>query len=160
MAKQLTISDYNECWYVPGSLHIVDLIHPENGLTLHYKKDEAAVVSEKPGAKRMLFDDAVKQIEVAEAARYIKPVSEVREADFTYALGVLPPGGWKTARGVESFRMIERTSGNITQIFARCGERYFTLSDRYSLPAEEIADRVGAYIADHPVASPQEHFSV
>jgi hypothetical protein len=160
MAEQLTISDYSECWYVPGSLSIVDVIHPGTGLTLHYKKDEAAVHETNPGAKRMPFDEACKLISAEEAKRFIKPVSEVREADFMYALEVLPPGDWKSRRGVESFKMIERTCGDLTAIFAQCGKRYFTMTDRYSLSAEDIADRVGDYIAEHPVAEPKEYFTL
>lgn len=160
MSKPITISDFKDCYYVPGELHIYDLIHPTTGLTLHFKKDEAAVKADKPGVVRMPFDDAMAQISEKQRAAYVKPVSEIRQEDFTYALEVLPPVGWRSARGVESFKMSERTCGNITGIFARCGDRFFAMSDSITLPAEEIADRVGAYIAEHPVAEPKAHFTL
>jgi len=158
MAKELTIEDCTDCWYVNGDLNVVDVIHPESGLTWCFKEDAAGVQARHPGAVRMAFDDALKSIDALQTARFVKPVSEVSEEDFTYALEVLPPSDWKSWLGVESFKMIERTCGSITQIFARCGDRYFTLADRYSLPASEIADRVGAYLREHPVANPQPYF--
>ena len=156
----MSISDCTECWYVPGSRHIVDVIRPDTGRTHFSGRSADDVQRGNPGAQRMSLDEAVKLVEVAEAKRYVKPVSEITRADYWYALEVLPPADWKRRKGVESFKMSERTCGMITQIFAQCGERYFTLSDQCTVTADEIADRVGAYIAEHPVAAPQQHFSL
>lgn len=154
------MTQYSECYYVPGSLHIVDVINPSTGLTQFGKKDAAEVAAEAPNAVRMSFDVALEQIDAAQTAAFVKPVSEIREADYWYALEVLPPVGWKSSRGVESFKMSERLCGNITSIFAQCGKRWFTLTDRCTLSADEIADRVGAYIKQNPVAAPAEHFKL
>ena len=153
-----TISECKEVWYVPGALHVVDMIDPETGLTWCNGRDEAEVLSIHPEAKRTSLEDASKQISVAEAFRYVKGVSEIRRSDYWYALEVLPPMGWKTARGVESFKMSEWTCGTITQIFAQCGPRYFTLANRFTLSADEIAGMVADYIAAHPEPEPAKHF--
>lgn len=155
-----TLNECTECWYVPGELHMVDVIVPETGLTWCMGRDEASVKADHPEAQRMAIEYACEQIDAAVSAKYVKPVSEIREADFNYALDVLPPVSWTSRRGVESFKMSERDCGLITGIFARCGDRYFALADKITLPAEVIAERVGAYIAAHPVANPQERFKL
>lgn len=148
--RKLPLEAFTECWYVPGETHIVDLIHPDDGLTLHYYEDAEALRGRYPAAKRMSCDDAWTAIDTAAQVRYRKDVSEVSEERFMDALNVLPPVGWTTRNGVESFRISERLWGNITDIFAQCGTRYFTLTDDIRLPAEVIAARVHAFIAAHP----------
>lgn len=69
--------------------------------------------------------------------------TEITPEKWEYALCVLPPVGWKSARGVESFKMSERLSGNITAIYARIGDRCFTYNDSIFTSAEVIAERVG-----------------
>ena len=70
------------------------------------------------------------------------------------ALNVLPPVGWTTKAGVESFRISERIWGNITDIYARLGNRYFKLADDIRLPASTVAERVAAFAADNTTAVP------
>ena len=151
--RKLSYEAFTECWYVPGETHIVDLIHPDDGLTLHYHEDAVAVRGRYPGAERMSCDDAWKLVDTAALERYRKDVSEVTEERFMDALNVLPPVGWTTKAGVESFRISERLSGNITDIYARLGERYFKLSDDISLPAGVIAERIAAFVAAHPACT-------
>lgn len=153
-----SISDCREVYYVPGSLYLEDLIHPETGLTVYSGRDEAAVLAKSPEAKRMPIDDAVRQIDVAEAFKCIQPVSEIRSKDYWYALEVLPPDDFRKVDGVESFKLAERTRGAFTEIFAECGERYFTLTNRFTMPAREIAKQVRDYIAAHPIAEPSVRF--
>ena len=151
--RKLSYEHFTECWYVPGETHIVDLIHPDDGLTLHYQDNADAVRGRHPGAKRLTCEDAWTAIDAAAQVRYRKDVPEVSEARFMDALNVLPPVGWTTRGGVESFRISERLWGNITDIFAHCGKRYFTLTDDVRLPADVIAARVHAFIAAHPVST-------
>lgn len=96
------------------------------------------------------FEEAARRREEA----FRQPVSETTRGHFWYSLECLPPVGWHTASGVESFKISERYSGNLTAIFARLGNRYFTLRDDIRLPAEEIAARVAAFAAENP-ASPK-----
>ena len=70
------------------------------------------------------------------------PVEITRE-QYMSALGALPPMRWGTALGVESFRLSEFYSGHMTNIFARCGGRYWQFMDDAYMPAEEIAHKVG-----------------
>jgi len=143
---------FTECWYVSGETHIVDLIHPDDGLTLYFKLDAEAVRGRYPNARRVDCDEAFAAIEIAARATYLQDVTEIDEARFMDALGVLPPVGWTTRGGVESFRISERLWGNITTIFARLDQRFFMLADDIRLPADEIARRVREFAAAHPVA--------
>ncbi len=68
--------------------------------------------------------------------------TEIDEGTWMYALGVLPPAGWKHADGGEVFKCSERLTGLITAIYVRIGERYFTFNDNITLPAAECVKRV------------------
>lgn len=148
--RKLSYEHFTECWYAPGETHIVDLIHPNDGLTLHCHEDALAIRGRYPTVERMSCDDAWKLIDAAALERYRKDVSEVTEERFMDALNVLPPVGWTTRNGVESFRISERLWGNITDIYARRGDRYFVLSDDIRLPAAIVAERVAAFAAANP----------
>lgn len=151
--RPITIDDYVECWWVPGETHIVDLIHPETGLTLHYAHGPDQVTARHPGVVRIDCEEAWRAIEQVERTRYVRGVEEITEDTFMDALNVLPPVGWTTRGGVESFKISERITGTLTDIFARLGDRYFKLTDDIRLPADVIAARVAAFVSAHP--SPQ-----
>jgi hypothetical protein len=149
--RKLPLEAFTDCWYVPGETSIIDLIHPDDGLTLHCSESEAQIRERFPQAQRMAFEEAWKLADAAGAARYKRDVSEVTEAQFTEALNVLPPVDWTTTNGVESFRISERLWGNLTDIYARLGDRYFKLTDDIRLPAATIAERVAAFAAANPI---------
>lgn len=149
--RSLPHDAFTECWYVPGETHIVDLIHPDDGLSLHYSDDEAAILARYAGARRVTCEEAFKAADAVAIVRYRKDVSEITEARFMDALNVLPPVGWTTRCGVESFRISERIWGNLTDIYARLGDRYFLLTDDIRLSPAVIADRIAAYVSAHPV---------
>lgn len=148
--RALPYDAYTECWYVPGETHIVDLIHPDDGLTLHAAEDERLVRARHPNAQRMRCEAAWTAADAAGTARYRQDITEITEERFHDALNVLPPVGWTTRQGVESFRISERLWGSITDIYARLGNRHFMLADDIRLPASTIAARVAAYVAAHP----------
>ncbi|MEQ1716372.1 MAG: hypothetical protein ABL907_10375 [Hyphomicrobium sp.] len=148
--RSLPYQAYTECWYVPGEIHIVDVIHPDDGLTLHFAEDAAQICARHPDAQRMTCEDAWKAADAVGLAQYRKDVSEVTQERFMDALNVLPPVGWTTRQGVESFRISERIWGSITDIYARIGNRYFMLSDDIRLSPGIVADRVAAFAAIHP----------
>ncbi len=148
--RKLPYEAFTECWYVPGETAILDLIHPDDGLTLHFQESAAEIQARHPAAQRIAFDDAWKLADAAGTARYMQDIIEVDEARFMYALNVLPPVGWTTRHGVESFRISERLWGNLTDIYARLGDRYFKLVDDIRLPAATIAERVAAYARANP----------
>ena len=148
--RRLPYDAYTECWYVPGETHIVDVIHPDDGLTLHLTEDAAQIRARHPDAQRMTCDDAWKAADAVGLELYRNEVSEISEERFNDALNVLPPVGWTTRMGVESFRISERIWGNITDIYARLGDRYFLLSDDIRLSPGIVAERVAAFAAAHP----------
>ena len=149
--KIFTASDYWDCWYVPGSTNIIDMIHPITGLTAILDRDRASILAENPTAERVSYVEASRQIEAAAVTKFKRDVTEIDQDKFWYALEVLPPVGWTTHRAVESFRMSERTWGTLTNIYARLGERYFVLTDDITLPAADIAARVAAFAAANSV---------
>jgi len=63
---------------------------------------------------------------------------------FNEMLDVLPPLGYINDRSTESFKMIERESGNITGIYARLGESYWSFNGRDDMPHSEIIRRCAA----------------
>lgn len=151
--RKLPYTAFTECWYVPGETTVLDLIHPDDGLTLYFRESAADILARHPAARRMAFDDACKAADEAIAAKYKQDVSEIAEARYWDALEVLPPVGFTVSDGVESFRMSERLAGSLTAIFARQGERYFTFTDDIRLPAAVIATRIKAFVAAHPMTT-------
>jgi hypothetical protein len=150
--RRLPYTTFTECWYVPGETTVIDLIHPDDGLTLHARESAADILARHPAVRRMPFDEACQAADAAIAAKYLKDITEITEARYWDALEVLPPVGFAVRDGVESFRLSERLAGSITDIYARLGERYFTLTDDIRMPASAISTRVKAYVAAHPVS--------
>lgn len=148
--RKLPLEAFTDCWYVPGETSIVDLIHPNDELTLHLAESEAQIRARYPLAQRMGFEEAWKLAEAAGTARFRQDVTEVTHTQFNDALNVLPPVGWTNRNGVESFRISERLWGNLTDIYARLDDRYFKLVDDIRVPAATIAERVAAYAAHNP----------
>jgi len=128
------------CFYVPGKKYCIDTAELRDGVwrsSIH-NEDLAQIRLRHPEAQ--LGDFEVIHAQAEESSKTL-PV-EITEKEFLYALSVLPPVGWRTARGVESFKISERLYGNVTAIYARIGNRYFTFSDLITLTAEEIANRI------------------
>jgi len=95
-----------------------------------------------PGFAILPFDQALELMEKAEEIKYIRPWEEITEEKWDYFLEVLPPEVWKTADGVEIFRMSEYTQGNITQHYARYNGRYFAAFRRTSNDYKALAEEV------------------
>lgn len=74
------------------------------------------------------------------------PVTEIDEQAFISALELLPPEDWQHDAIGESFKMCEHLSGPVTNIYARMGRRYFTMTDSCDLPHAEVMQRVMAYV--------------
>ena len=79
-----------------------------------------------------------------------KPITEER---FQEALECLPPLQWGRHLGVESFRFMERYTGNITSIYARIGDQYWEFMDRFNMSRDDLAQKV---IAAAKAASAQD----
>jgi hypothetical protein len=102
-----------------------------------------------PPAERLSVDDAWAEIDRIAEARWCRPIEEIDRDNYMHALDVLPPVAWTTRRGIESFRLPEHVFADITDMFASTGDRYFILRDHAFSP-EDIAERIGAYLAAHP----------
>ncbi len=74
------------------------------------------------------------------------PIEET-EADFDYALNVLPPCKWRIARGVEMFHVSERITHNLVTWHAKIGDRFFTFTDRADANMAGLATKVAAMLA-------------
>lgn len=70
--------------------------------------------------------------------------TQIPEDEYQRALECLPPLDWGHALGVESFKMSEFYSGQITTIYARCGHTFWRFHDRASMTRDAIAHRIGA----------------
>ena len=92
----------------------------------------------------MDIDQASEQIGAINHAKYCGPWQEITEEKWWDALEVLPPEKWQTVAGVEIFRMMEYTTGDITSHYARIGDRYFSRNLPISTKYRDIAAEVSA----------------
>lgn len=69
-------------------------------------------------------------------------VKEIDEERFHDALECLPPLNWRRRADGESFMLCERKYEDITSIYVRVGNRFFTFDDADSLKHEDIIARV------------------
>lgn len=140
--SQTTPPEFKEpCFHVPGSRTIIDTAELDSDGVYRstIKKETLAQVRIRyPDAEIGEWENIYR---AAEHSCKTEP-QEITEAQYIYALEVLPPVCWKNAKGVESFKMSERFYGNVTAIYARLGKRYFTFNDLISLQPDEIADRI------------------
>jgi len=128
------------CYYIPGQTHIVDAISPDN-LTRYGRKSHQEILADYPTAQILTLEAAAVAIE----ALFVRPIAEITEEEYWEMVGVLPPVGFISRNGT-SFKMSERTAGNITGIYANVGNRYFCLADSIFTPHDEIMRRVAEYI--------------
>jgi hypothetical protein len=98
-----------------------------------------------PDAQYMEFETASQ----AQEDRHKRPVIEITKEKYWEMLEVLPPMGWVQRGGCESFKMSEMHSGIITDIYAKIGDRYFSLRDSQFTKHDEIIKRCEQYKAEH-----------
>ena len=76
------------------------------------------------------------------------PVSEISAAQFNDALYVMYPIDWCFHANTESFKSMEMYFGNVTSIYVRFDNRFFTFRDVVMLTHSEIMEKVRVFIAD------------
>jgi len=113
----------------------------DDGLT-QYGKENAVVYADRIGAKLWAFDEAYEHMN----ERVRTGPSEITEEQFRDALGELPPEDWCGGGDTESFKCMERLTGQMTTIYCRLGERYFWLTDTFRKPHSEIVVQCRAFI--------------
>ena len=74
----------------------------------------------------------------------VKAPAEIDVHAFHDALGLMYPLNWSTSdNGVwETFMLQEMVCGDVTEIYARCGARYFRLRDVCNLSHAQIKTRI------------------
>ncbi|HEY8096946.1 MAG TPA: hypothetical protein VIE65_12765 [Methylobacter sp.] len=77
------------------------------------------------------------------------PPAEITKTKFLCALQVLPPLRWTCAEDCESFQMSEPLIGNVTEIYVRRGERYFSFQDEGGMRHQEIMARIASAFPLH-----------
>ena len=126
------------CFVQPDKFNIIDTAQIRPGdteLRGDFSGETLAEVQLRyPGAIAGNFEEWIEKKQNS----FIHPPQVVTEARFWEMLEVLPPVGWKTTEAGETFKLSERTSGLITAIFCRIGEKYFELSDKITLTHDEI----------------------
>ena len=119
--------DEQPVFYQPGKPGMIDLAIERNGvLTGGYSGETLEQIRLRYPAAEVGTLGAV--CAASEDMFRSKPV-RITEERFCEMLDVLPPEGWIRRDGCESFKLCERTSGNITAIFARIGADYFEMQD-------------------------------
>ena len=127
----------------PNTLGIIDMaIEREDAVLVGQISKETIeqLAVRYPGVFVDTMDNAIDRQDNAMKS----PPKEISEGQFIEALECLPPMGWVRMGSTESFKMGEFTCGRITGIYARLGERYFHLSDVFTLKHEEIITKVQA----------------
>ena len=139
MTNEPTAKAEKMCFYQPGHGGIVDLatLDGRSGCFNHALEE---IRAEYPGAVLMPLDEAVTQSQAANRARLCTGPKQVTEKEFDAALGVLPPRDWQRHNGEESFKIMELTCGQLTAIYCRIGEEYFTLTEDVNTPHEKIVE--------------------
>lgn len=127
---------------------IIDYIHAARG-----ESSAEAIKRLTPEYGTALTAMPVNQAQDLYEARFKTPVEEITEADFLYALNVLPPVGWTHARGAESFKISEKLAGRVTAILVEMQGRHFRFHDDIRLSHDACCERVQAFIAARPVSA-------
>jgi hypothetical protein len=133
------IDDSTPVFYVPGRPGIIDLAIERDGLMRGGYSGETLEEMAKryPGVRI----GELGPVAAASEDMFRHPPRPITAERFEEMLCVLPPEDWHGGGGAESFKLCERTSGSITAIFCRIGNRYFELSDSFTLSHNEIVTR-------------------
>ncbi|MQL50089.1 MULTISPECIES: hypothetical protein [Photorhabdus] len=73
---------------------------------------------------------------------------EITLMRFIDQLGVMYPLDWQGNTYSETFKLAEMYCGNVTNIYAKVGERYFTFRDVVMLSHDEIINRIKKEVFD------------
>ncbi|TDS84815.1 hypothetical protein EDF78_12019 [Rahnella sp. BIGb0236] len=69
-------------------------------------------------------------------------VSEITLTVFMDAIALMYPKDWQGDAHCESFKLAEMVCGDVTDIYAKIGERYFTFRDKATMLHEAIIRRI------------------
>jgi hypothetical protein len=100
-----------------------------------------------PGAEVMEYEEASKLHEAAQIAKYCKPLQVIDHDHYMYMLEVLPPVAWTRDSDGESFKLCERTTGNLTAIIVKYRGVYYEYTGDIRTPHKQVIEFVRAEIA-------------
>lgn len=148
----MTINDKTPVFYVPGKPGIIDTaVVGADGIARSYYEGETLdqMQVRYPGAAL----GELGPVSEASEAMFVSVPVEVDEARYMEMLEVLPPMHWKNQGVSESFKLSERTSGNITAIFCRIQGRYFEMQNSVFMSHEDIVRCIAVSFPDTMVAA-------
>jgi len=131
------LDDNTPVFYVPGRPGIIDLAVMRNGEQVGGYSGETLpqIALRYPGVQL----GELGPVSAASDESWKSPPVEITADRYMEMLEVLPPVAW---RGIgteeETFKLSERTSGNITAIFCRIGERHFEMQDSIHMKHDDI----------------------
>lgn len=128
--------DDQPVFYVPGRPGIIDVAILRDGVLRGGYSNETREEMDKryPGVQiGDLWTVAAQSEEMFKRAP-----ARISEERFIEMLEVLPPVGWTRRNSAETFKLSERTSGNITAIFCRIGTQYFEMQDSIFMSHDAI----------------------
>lgn len=131
------LDDNTPVFYVPGRPGIIDVAILRDGEQVgHYSGETLPQINLRhPGVILGLLG---LQVQASEDYFRHGPIA-ISEERYIDMLEVLPPVAWYgIGSAEESFKLSERTSGNITAIFCRLDERYFEMQDSIFMKHADI----------------------
>ncbi|CAE6822771.1 hypothetical protein R70006_06284 [Paraburkholderia domus] len=149
-ALRPTLASADKVFADLGNRSVIDVIR-ENGRGFYSGKNYEETLQQYPDALLLTLDQAYQHIENS----LIDPVAkEIDRTDFVSGFEVLPPNRWHHGRETESFMSSEHYSGQITRVYARIEDKYYSFLDRCTLKHDEIIGKVKASIAELAKATP------
>lgn len=128
-------------FYVLGSTHLQATVNESAGLIEYSKKTIKEFEQENPNAVLMDFQEANKLIDIAIEKKYVTLPILISKDVYYEQLEVLPPLKWITDNSTSSFMISEFTISSVTAIYAKIGQKYYFLSDHFTLSHDEIIER-------------------
>jgi hypothetical protein len=126
-------------FYVEKELSIIDTLSNKTGRGTCSNETIEEVIKRYPNAEIVPFDYAINCIEEAAKEKFnlLNPV-EITEGQYYEMLECLPPEQYKSTEEGTSFKISERTFGNITACFVHKNSKYYEVMARTHTKHEEL----------------------
>ncbi len=131
--------NYKLVFYQEGDLTIIDTCDNKTAKSNFLKEDINQIRLRYPKAVIVPFEWAIEQINEAakEKFRLLIPI-EITKERYSEMLECLPPVQWTRSDDGESFKMAERTFGDITACFVKKNDKFFEMMGRVSTPHTQL----------------------
>lgn len=124
--------------YVPGETTLIALIDPDTDRTLYSGTMADQLLRDNPRAIRLDSDLAMAEVYGAALRKYRTAPQEITRDLWDENLNVLPPVKYHRQGDQASFMMAEYLMFDLTVIYVRIGDRYWSFTDRDSLTHDQI----------------------